>query len=166
METAGSGVRREVRIRNWSDTIGFLFFAAASGFAAFVFLRSVRPLSDSFGSGLGFVLFADVWLAIFVWSAIEALFYRTVVISAEGVRDERRLFGACVRRREVLFAGPHFVNVGDYQGGGFTRRWMSGFRFVGPGGRISVQVTREKGHEIRDVLAESRGVCLVETAVK
>jgi hypothetical protein len=135
--------------------LGFLFFAIPSGIAAFVVLKSLHPFPDSAASSLAFVLFSDVWLAIFGWSMFHVLLFRTVEITPDGVKDELRLFGWRVRKRVVAFSQPHFVDAKDYRGGFPTSREMTFFLFVGPGCRISIKVAKERAMEIKRIVLPS-----------
>lgn len=142
-----------MKIRSWPDTIGFLFLAVPSGIAAFVFLKSCHPFPDSFVSSLGFVLFSDVWLAIFAYSMSRVLLFRTVEITPDAVTEELRFLGLRVRNRAVALVEPHFVDVKDYRAGFPVARDKTQFLFAGSGCQISLSIGKERGLQIKQIVA-------------
>jgi hypothetical protein len=114
-------------------------------------MRSCHPFPDSFVSSLGFVLFSDVWLAIFCYSAVRVLSFRTVEITPDGVMDESRFLGWRVRSRSVSFRKPHFVDAKDYRGGFPVARARTRFLFVGPGCQIPVDLEKERASQVKQM---------------
>ena len=116
-------------------------------------MRSCHPFPDSFVSSLGFVLFSDVWLVIFCYSAFRVLSFRTVEITPDGVQDAMRFLGWRIRSRSVSFLKPHFVDFKDYRGGFPVARERTRFLFVGPGCQITIDVEKDRAAQIKQLAA-------------
>jgi len=129
-----------------------LFSGASSGVAAYAFLSSCRPVPESLLSGLLFTLFGGLWLAIFAWSVKQVVVWRTVMVTAEGVREHVFLLGLRLRRQEVRFSERHFVDWQDYRAGLPVERSRTWFFFAGRRARISISVEASRADEIKSLL--------------
>jgi len=124
---------------------------AATGFAAYVFLRSAQPLPENALSGLAYVLFAGVWILASVWCWKSVFVWRRIEITQERVSEERFFAFWRIQTRVVRLDAKHFVDFVDYIAGVFGARAMTRCFFAGPGCRISVDVLRDEAQEIKGI---------------
>src|SRR5467141_4110002 len=88
--------------------------AALTGFAAYVFLRSVHPLPENALSGLAYVLFAGVWILASIWCWKRVFVWRRIEVTQESVSEERFFAFWRMQTRVVRLDARHFVDFVDF----------------------------------------------------
>ena len=139
-----------MKLRGGPDLL-LAFGGTATGFAAYVFLRSVHPLPENALSGLAYVLFAGFWVLASVWCWKRVFIWRKLEITQAEVSEERFLGFWRVSTHVIRLDAKYFVDFMDFSSGFPVSRDRTRCFFAGPGCKISVDVLREEGQEIKQI---------------